>query len=63
VKNLYFWQITSRIVAALQGLVGESVTNVFPALESLLVERLNLSGPVQEAIGQFVAARQLASRL
>jgi hypothetical protein len=38
----------------------ESVTSVLPALESLLVERLNLSGPVQEAIGQFVAARQFA---
>jgi len=32
------------------------------ALESLLVERLNQSGPVQEAIGQFVATCQLTSR-
>jgi len=63
VKSVYFsWQIASRIVAALQDLIGERVTSVLPALESLLVERLNQSGPVQEAIGQFVAARQLASR-
>jgi hypothetical protein len=63
VKNLYFsWQIASCIVAALQELIEESVTIVLPALQSLIVDRLNLSGPVQEAMGQFVAARQLAGR-
>ena len=63
VKYLYFsWRIASHIVAALQELIGERVASVLPALESLLVERLDLSGPVQEAIGQFAAARQLASR-
>ena len=34
-------------VTALQELIEESVTSVLPALESLLVERLNLSGPVR----------------
>ena len=65
VKNLYFsWIIAPRIVAALQELIEESAISVLPALETLLVERLDrgLSGPVQEAIGQFIAARQLAGR-
>ena len=63
VKNLYLsWKIASRIISALEELIGESVISVLPALESLFVERLNLSGPVQEAIWPFVAARRLASR-
>jgi hypothetical protein len=61
VKNLYLsWRFASRIVAALQELIEE--TSVLPALETLHVERFNLSEPVQEAIGQLVAARQLARR-
>ena len=63
VKNVCLsWRIALRLVAALQELVGDSVTSVLPVLECLLVDRLNLSGPLQEAIAQFVAARQLASR-
>ena len=62
-KNLYLsWKIAPRIVTALQELIGESVTSVLPALQRLLVEKLNILGPVQEVIGQFVAARQLAYR-
>ena len=61
VKNLYFsWQIASRIVTALQELIEE--ISVLPALETLLVERFKLSGPIQEAIEQIVAARQLVRR-
>jgi hypothetical protein len=60
VKNLYvIKELTRRIAPALQELVGESVTGVLPVLESLSYEGLLPSGPVQEAIGQFVAARQL----
>jgi hypothetical protein len=35
------------LVAALQELIEENVTSVLPALECLLVERLNLSGSVR----------------
>jgi hypothetical protein len=60
VKNLYVCTGFVRCIApALQGLVGERVTNVLPALECLYLEELDLSGIVQEAIGQFVATRQL----
>ena len=60
VKNLYVSKEFARCIApALQELVGERVTDVLPALESLFLEELQPSGPVQEAIGQFVAARQL----
>ena len=61
VKNLYLCHELAQCVApALQELVGdpESVANVLPALESIFLEDLEPSGPVQEAIGQFVAARQ-----
>jgi hypothetical protein len=60
VKNLYVCkEFAQSIVLALQELVVERVTEVFPALETLFLEELQPSGPVQEAIGQFVAARQL----
>jgi hypothetical protein len=51
-----------RIAPAFQDLAGERVTEVLPALQSLFLEGLNWypSGPVQEAIEKFVAARQLA---
>ncbi len=42
-----------------QGLVSEGVVEILPALQSLLLEELNPAGPVQEAIGQFIAARQI----
>jgi hypothetical protein len=48
------------IAPALKELVGERVTEVLPALHALVLEEPLTSGPVQEAIGQFVAARQLA---
>ena len=62
VKCLYIsWEFVDRIAPALEELVGERVTEVLPALQTLFLERTNLSGPVQGAIEQFVAARQLAS--
>jgi hypothetical protein len=60
VKNLYVSKEFARCIAfSLQELVGERAADVFPALETLFLEELRPSGPVKEAIGQFVAARQL----
>jgi len=61
VKTLYVSkEFTPRIAPALQELVGERATEVLPALQTLFLTNLSLSGPVQDAIDQFVAARQLA---
>ena len=63
VKSLYISKTFVKCIAvALQELVGERVTDVLPALESLFLEELPPSGPVREAIGQFIAARQLLGR-
>jgi hypothetical protein len=62
VKNLYIAsEFTSRIALALQELIGERVTEVLPALQTLFLEEPLQSGPLQEAIEQFAAARQLSS--
>ena len=63
VKDLYVSsEFTSCITFVLQELVGERVTEVLPALQTLfLAKPLPLaSGPLQEIIEQFVAARQIA---
>ena len=61
VENLYVTRdFVPRIAPALQELVGERVTEVLPALKNLVLEDTLPSGPVPEAIGAFVAARQLA---
>jgi hypothetical protein len=61
VKGLYMSQeFTPRISPALQELVGERVTEVLPALKTLFLESLPSGN--QEAIEQFVTARQLASQ-
>jgi hypothetical protein len=61
VKSLYISrEFTPRIAPALQELVGKGVTEVLPSLQTLFLEETLPPGPVQEAIGQFVAARQLA---
>jgi hypothetical protein len=63
VKNLYLRKEIARCIALpLQGL-GEGVTDVLPSLECLFLEDLELSGPVEEAIGQFVVARRLSGHL
>jgi hypothetical protein len=60
VKDLYIsMAFTLHIAPALQGLEGERVTDVLPSLQTLFLELL-LSGHAQEAIGQFVASRQLS---
>jgi hypothetical protein len=62
VKDLYLSQeFAPHIVPALQELVGERVTEVLPALETLFLEETLPSKPLQEAIDQFVNARELAS--
>jgi hypothetical protein len=62
VKNLYLsGQVASRIVPALQELVGARTTEVLPTLRNIFLEEFRPSGPVQEGIGQFVTMRQAAS--
>ena len=69
VKNLYLSEgVVPRIAPALQQLAEGRVTEVLPGLESLFLEEPGVidescpSKPVQEAIGMFIAARQLAKR-
>jgi hypothetical protein len=60
VKNLYLCkEFAPRIVPALQELVGSRTTEVLPTLQNIFLEQLQSSGPVQEGIGKFIAARQL----
>ena len=61
VKNLSLSQeFVPRIALALQELVGERVAEVLPALENIYFKRHSPSGLVLEAIGEFVATRQLS---
>jgi len=61
VKNLTLCQkFAPRIAPVLQELVGKRVAEVLPALENIYFRRHNPSRPVLEAIGEFVAARQLS---
>src|SRR5258707_15851464 len=61
VKYLYLSrELTPSIAPALQELVGERVTEGFPALKSLFLQELTPAGPGEEAIGKLVAARQRA---
>jgi hypothetical protein len=60
-KHLYLSKkLVPLIAPSLQELVGERVTEVLPALQSLFLEELHPSGPIEEAIGKFVATRQLS---
>ena len=61
VKNLYLSkEFAPGIAAALQELVGGRIMEVLPSLQNIFVEALELSGPFQKNIEQFVAARQLS---
>ena len=53
-------EFVPRIVPALRELTRERVTEVLPTLQTLFLDEPPPSGPVQEAIGHFVVARQLA---
>jgi len=48
------------IAPSLQELSGERITEVLPALENLFLGGAQPLGPVKEAIGKFIAARQLS---
>jgi hypothetical protein len=61
VKYLYMsTEFTPRFAPVMRELVGERATEVLPALQTLFLQGTYPSGPIHEAIGQFVAARQLA---
>jgi hypothetical protein len=63
VRNLYLCnEFAPRIVRALQELVGVRTTEVLPNLRTVFLKELRSSGPVEEGIRQFVAARQVTSR-
>jgi hypothetical protein len=60
VKKLYLSEeFARRIGPALQELVGTSVTEVLPNLQSIFLQGLEPSGPVQEGVLQFIATRQV----
>jgi hypothetical protein len=64
VKDLYISsEFAPRIAPALQELVGERAMEALPAVQNIFLEEppSGSSGPAQEIIGKFVAARQLAS--
>jgi hypothetical protein len=62
VKNLYLCEkFMPRIAPALQELVGARTTEVLPTLENIFLKGLQPSGPLQEGMKKFVAARQLTS--
>jgi hypothetical protein len=55
VKSLHLAKgLVTSIAPVLQVLVGERVTEVLPALQNIFLQELELSGPVQEAIQQFI---------
>ena len=59
VKNLYLSkEFTSHIAPALQELIQGRPMEVLPTLQCIFLEGLESSGPAQEGIGQFAAARQ-----
>ncbi|KAH9997432.1 hypothetical protein BJV74DRAFT_986881 [Russula compacta] len=59
VKTLYLSKnVAPLVVPILQQLPEEGVTDVFPMLQRLYLEGFQPSGPIQDGIGQFVAARQ-----
>jgi hypothetical protein len=61
VKNLHLSkEFAPRIAPALQGLVEGIIPEVLPTLQNIYVEELESSGPIQEAIGKFIAMRQLS---
>jgi len=65
VKNLYLSEeFQPDIASALQEeLVGGRTTEVLPSLQNIFLAKFEQSGSFQEAIAQFVAARQLSGHL
>ena len=63
-ENLYLSEaVAESVTPALRELVGERGTEVLPALQNLYIDNLGLdrvNNVVKEAIGEFVAARELS---
>ena len=60
-ENLYLFEgVVSCIAFALQEVAPEGVTEVLSALQNLFIENLQSSGPIEDAIKGFGAARQLS---
>jgi len=53
-------ELVLHYILALRELAGERATELLPALQNLFIQGLDRLGPIQEALGQFVAARQLS---
>ena len=63
VGDLYLSQdISPAMVPILHGIIGEGTMEVLPSLQNLFLERESPPGPVEEAIGELVAALRLSSR-
>ena len=61
VKNLHlFEEFQPKTASALQELVGGRTTEVLPSLQNIFLESFKDSGPFQEAIRPFVAAREVS---
>ena len=61
VKNLYLSEeFQPDIATALEELIRGGTTEVLPSLQNIFLANFEPSGPFQEAIGQFLAARQLS---
>jgi hypothetical protein len=61
VRSLYLSEeFQPDLASALQELVGGRTTEVLPSVQNVFLEKFEPSGAFQEAIGQFVAARQLS---
>jgi len=61
VKDLYLSkEFAPGIAAALRELAGARITDVLPSLQNVFMEGLEPSGPLQESIGRFSAARLLS---
>ena len=61
VKNLYLSEeLALRIAPALEELVGSRTMEVLPFLQNIFLKGLQPSGPVEEGIVKFVAARELS---
>ena len=61
VKNLYLCEeVARRIAPALQELVGDRITEVLPILENIFLEGFESLRSVEEGIGRFISAREVA---
>jgi hypothetical protein len=62
VKELILSESFRLVAPALDELDGESVTEVLPALQNIVIQGPQPSGPVNKAIGKFISKRQLLGR-